>query len=140
MSAVEQLSPPSFCVQCDAPTGECLHGGARYHESWFEYQTTPGSGQIRPEFRDWFQENPFGYGPAPEPKARELTAIVSGLSRFFYLEESVHNALASAYEREPLKVSQLTAEIQLGCESGRLKRPTGLLLKLLKELAVPREF
>ena len=138
---VRQVDPPSFCIECDAPVGGCNHGGHRYHESYMDHPDyKPGSGQVPAEYKDWFDRPDHSFGPAPEPKPREIALIVSGLSRFFYLEERIHEALASAYERDPLKVSQLTAEIQAGCESGRLKRPTGLLLKLLKELAGPRDF
>lgn len=136
---VPQIDPPSFCIECDAPVGGCNHLCKRYHESYMDHPDyKPGSGQVPAEFRDWFDRPDHSFGPVPEPKARDLKAIVSGLERFFYLDQRLQDTLGSAYERAPLRVSQLTAEIQQGCESGRLNRPTGLLLKLLKELADSR--
>jgi hypothetical protein len=132
---VAQLEPPSFCVACDAREGECGHGGARYHESWFEYQTAPGSGKIDPQYRDWFDANPHGFEnqeERPAPKARPFEKILAELEPWIFLNESLRSRLEEAYHSNPLQTSLMSADLRFALEAGKLLNPGGTLVNRLK--------
>lgn len=134
---VEQLTPPSFCVACDAAEGECDHRGARYHESWFEYQTAPGSGKIRPEYEVWFHRNDHGFENLEErsaPKPRSLATVRAELSPWVYFDDSLESRLEAAYELNPHQVSLLSADLRGGFEAGRIEKPGGTLVSALKKI------
>lgn len=133
-ATVRQKTPPSFCVACDAAEGKCAHGGARYHESWFEYQTAPGSGKIDPQYRDWFDSNPHGHEGRSEPKPRSFQSILDGLTLHMWLDDGAREGLEEAYRKSPLQTSYLTAEVVRSCESGQIRSPLGLLKKRLREV------
>lgn len=133
MSSVEQVAPPSFCIECDAAEGKCGHGGARYHESWFEYQTAPGSGKIRPEFEEWFHGNDHPQGDRPAPKPRSLAALSAEIDSWVDFTPRIGAQFREAYEREPLKLSRVAASVIEGAQNGTLKNPTSYLMHRLKE-------
>lgn len=131
---VAQLVPPSFCVECDAPEGECPHNGARYHLSWFEYQTAPGSGKIKPEYEEWFHRNDHGFdSKKPLPEAKPLAHLLAALEAWVDLTPSLERQLNEAYKLEPLKVTKITEVVVKAGEDG-FRSPGGILVNRLKEI------
>lgn len=135
---VEQIDPPSFCVHCDAAAGECDHTGPRYHDSWLELQTAPGSGKILPQYEAWFQRNEHGFdneGQTREaPKPRPLDVIQRELVPWIFLNERLTARLTEAYERNPHQVSLLSAELRRSLEAGRIENPSGTLYNELGKI------
>lgn len=131
---VAQITPPSFCVACDAPEGECAHTGARYHDSWFELQTKPGSGKIKPEYEEWFHRNDHGFdSKRPEPEAKPLAHLLVALEPWVDLTPSLERQLSEAYKLEPLKTTKITEVVVKAGEDG-FRAPGGILVNRLKEI------
>lgn len=129
---VAQLDPPSFCVECDAPEGGCSHSGARYHDSWFEYKTGPGT--IDTAFKDWFARNDHGFDGQEKsgPKPRSLVMIVAELEPWVFLNDGLRERLEEAYALNPVQVSLMSAELRRSLEGGKIMSPGGTLVNRLK--------
>jgi hypothetical protein len=110
-----------------------LHTGARYHESWFTFRN---GGALNPDYRDWWESNPFSYVPEerPGPKTRTLEAIREELGPWVFLNERMSARLEEAFERNPQQTSLMSSDLRRGLESGRIENPAGALYNELGKI------
>ena len=127
MTATRQRTPPSYCATCDEE--HCEHGGARYHNSWFDLRT---DGQLAPEYQAWFDANPWGGEERESPKARSLEALRADLEVWLYLDPDLSSRLERAYEDNDRRTSMMVQDLIRACEQGRLMRPAATLASRLK--------
>ena len=83
---------------------------ARYHLSWFEYQTAPGSGKIKPSTEEWFHRRSTTASTPRSPFQQALAHLLAALEAWVDLTRlALERQLNEAWTRlEPLKVTKIT--------------------------------
>lgn len=101
------------------------------------YIRAEGGWSVPDDERDRFYNAPYDKAPDPH-KPRDLGAMLKSFSRYGFLTENEENAIVSAYEANPEATSHLVTDIELGCREGKIRYPTAVLLKRLKEVRPAR--
>jgi len=127
LTATRQRTPPSYCATCDEE--HCEHGGARYHNSWFDLRT---DGQLAPEYQAWFDANPWGGEEREAPRARSLDALRADLNVWTYLDADAEALLSREYEKNDRRTAMAVQDILRACEQGKLMRPSAVLVSRLR--------
>lgn len=125
----------SYCIRCDAPTGdECGHDAPRYLEPLIYERTEEGGYRVPAAERERF-DNPITVErPLVNENVVPIQRLVVQLEAFVLLDKPLEKRVRSAYDVHPGKVSRIVENVVAQSQAGRLHSPGGVLVAKLREL------
>lgn len=128
------------CCECDALEGECDHNGFRYMGP-YKLEPVEGEGPRTrwkiPDHEKARVENGPGLSksaPATETPVG-IHELIEELEERMELDAALILQLEQCYATHPLRVTRIVAVIIEGHDTGKIHRPTGLLVYSLRAIS-----